>query len=85
MGSPRATSSRINAEHLISTPLKPADLLFVFGTRRAVSETIDAAVDLWRRGLWRHAIVSGGATQGIVRSECEIIKGAMVEAACRRT
>ncbi len=23
----------INARHLISTPLKPADLLFVFGTR----------------------------------------------------
>ena len=26
--------ARINAEHLISTPLEPADLLFVFGQRR---------------------------------------------------
>ena len=25
--------ARINAEHLISTPLEPADLLFVFGQR----------------------------------------------------
>jgi hypothetical protein len=24
--------ARINVEHLITTPLKPADLLFVFGT-----------------------------------------------------
>jgi uncharacterized SAM-binding protein YcdF (DUF218 family) len=72
--------ARINAEHLISTPLRPADLLFVFGTRRGVHETVGAAVDLWRRGFWRHAIVSGGDTQGIGRTECEIIKGGMVEA-----
>ena len=57
-----AEIARINAEHLISTPLRPADLLFVFGTRRGVRETVDAAVELWRRGLWRHAIVSGGLT-----------------------
>ena len=70
--------ARINAEHLISTPLRPADLLFVFGGRLAVSEVVDAAVDLWQRGFFRHALVTGGATQGIARSECEIIKGAMV-------
>jgi len=70
--------ARINAEHLISTPLKPADLLFVFGTRRGVNQTIDAAIDLWHRGFFRHAIVSGGATQGDPRSECSIMKAAMV-------
>ena len=35
-----AEIARINTEHLISTPLRPADLLFVFGTRRGVGETI---------------------------------------------
>lgn len=34
----------INARHLIETPLKPADLLFVFGTRGDVAELVDAAV-----------------------------------------
>lgn len=68
----------IDAEHLISTPLKPADLLFVFGQRTGASEVADAATDLWRRGLWRHALVSGGATQGNPRTECSIIKEAMV-------
>ena len=70
--------ARINAEHLISTPLRPADLLFVFGTRHGVGETVDAALDLWRRGFFRHAIVSGGMMPGDTRTECEVIKQAMV-------
>ena len=45
-----AEIARINAEHLITTPLRPADLLFVFGRGAALHETVDAAVDLWRRG-----------------------------------
>jgi uncharacterized SAM-binding protein YcdF (DUF218 family) len=70
--------ARINAEHLVSTPLRRADLLFVFGQRRGADEIATAAIDLWRRGLYSHAIVSGGPTQGDPRSECSIIKGAMV-------
>ncbi|MBI3196742.1 MAG: YdcF family protein [Rhodospirillales bacterium] len=73
-----AEIARINAEHLISTPLRPADLLFVFGTRRGVGETVEAALDLWRRGFFRHAIVSGGMMPGDVRTECEVIKQTMV-------
>jgi len=69
----------INAEHLISTPLRPADLLFVFGTRHGVGETVDAAVDLWRRRFFRHAIVSGGMMPGDTRSECAVIKQGMVQ------
>jgi uncharacterized SAM-binding protein YcdF (DUF218 family) len=70
---------RINAEHLISTPLEPADLLFVFGQRRGDRQIIEKAVELWQRGLFRNAIVSGGPTQGKPRTECSIIKGGMVE------
>lgn len=70
--------ARINAEHLVSTPLRPADLLFVFGQRRGVPQLIAAAVDLWRGGFWCHAIVSGGATQGDPRTECAVIKQGMV-------
>jgi uncharacterized SAM-binding protein YcdF (DUF218 family) len=70
--------ARINAEHLISTPIEPADLLFVFGQRRGAREIVEAAVELWQRGFFRHAVVSGGATQGDPRTECSIIKGGMV-------
>ena len=70
--------ARINAEHLLSTPLKPADLLFVFGTREDVARRVDEALRLWREGLFRWSIVSGGVTPGSQLSECEIIKSAMV-------
>jgi uncharacterized SAM-binding protein YcdF (DUF218 family) len=63
---------------LISTPLKPADLLFVFGTREDVGRRVDEAFRLWREGLFRWSIVSGGVTPGSELTECEIIKSAMV-------
>jgi hypothetical protein len=45
--------AEINAKHLISTPIKPADLLFMFGTREDVERRVDEAVRLWRDGLFR--------------------------------
>jgi uncharacterized SAM-binding protein YcdF (DUF218 family) len=70
--------SDINARHLIRTPIKAADLLFVFGTREDVARRADEAFRLWHEGLVRWSIVSGGVTPGSVRSECEVIKTAMV-------
>jgi uncharacterized SAM-binding protein YcdF (DUF218 family) len=68
----------INARHLIDIPLRPADLLFVFGTRQDVDERIAEAARLWRGGYFRWAIVSGGVTPGDALSECEIIAEAMI-------
>jgi uncharacterized SAM-binding protein YcdF (DUF218 family) len=73
-----AEIAEINATHLIETPLRPADLLFVFGTREDVDRRVDEAFRLWREGLFRCAIVSGGVTPGSEYSECEIIREAMV-------
>ena len=70
--------AEINARHLIETPLGPADLLFVFGTREDVDERVDEACRLWRAGYFRWAIVSGGITPGSARSECDIIAEAMI-------
>jgi uncharacterized SAM-binding protein YcdF (DUF218 family) len=74
-----AEIAKINARHLIRTQLKPADLLFVFGTREDVERRVDEATKLWREGFFRWSIVSGGITPGSQRSECEIIKAAMME------
>ena len=60
-----AEIAEINARHLIETPLRPADLLFVFGTRADVAERVDEACRLWREGYFRWAIVSGGDDAGI--------------------
>jgi len=74
-----AEIAEINATHLIDTPIKPADLLFVFGSREDVGRRVDEAHRLWRESLFRWSIVSGGVTPGSQLSECEIIKAAMVE------
>jgi uncharacterized SAM-binding protein YcdF (DUF218 family) len=73
-----AEIAEINASHLIETPLEPADLLFVFGTREDVAERVAEACRLWREGFFRWAIVSGGVTAGSHLSECAVIKPAMV-------
>jgi uncharacterized SAM-binding protein YcdF (DUF218 family) len=68
----------INAKHLIQTELAPADLLFVFGTREDVALRAETACRLWREGLFRWSIVSGGMTPGSELSECAVIKPLMV-------
>ena len=68
----------INERHLIRTPLRPADLLFVFGTRVEEALRAETACRLWRDGYFAHAIVSGGVTPGADESECAVIKRAMV-------
>jgi uncharacterized SAM-binding protein YcdF (DUF218 family) len=72
--------ARINRTHLIDTPLRPADLLFMFGTREDVGLRAGTAARLWREGLFRGSIVSGGMTPGSEQTECTIIKSAMIAA-----
>jgi uncharacterized SAM-binding protein YcdF (DUF218 family) len=73
-----AEIAEINRRHLVDTPLQPADLLFLFGSRKDAARRVDEACRLWREGFFRWAIVSGGMTPGSHRSECAIIKAEMV-------
>jgi uncharacterized SAM-binding protein YcdF (DUF218 family) len=73
-----AEIAEINARHLITTPIRPADLLFLFGTREDVERRADEALKLWREGLFRWSIVSGGVTPGADLTECAVIKSEMV-------
>jgi uncharacterized SAM-binding protein YcdF (DUF218 family) len=81
--SPRLPSAaeiaEINARHLIQTPLRPADLRFVFGTRVDEALRAETACRLWREGMFRWSIVSGGITPGSALSECAVIKPLMIE------
>ncbi|NPU69745.1 YdcF family protein [Bradyrhizobium sp. 83012] len=69
----------INAQHFADTPLRSADLLFVFGTRVEEELRAETAASLWEQGYFRHAVVSGGITPGAKLSECTLIKTAMVK------
>jgi uncharacterized SAM-binding protein YcdF (DUF218 family) len=73
-----AEIAAINATHLIEMPLRPADLLFVFGTRVDEALRAETACRLWRDAYFKHAIVSGGITPGGDESECTVIKQMMV-------
>ena len=74
-----AEIAAINAQHFADTPLRPADLLFVFGTRDDEVLRAETACRLWREGLFKTAIVSGGVTPGSPLSECDVIKPLMIE------
>jgi uncharacterized SAM-binding protein YcdF (DUF218 family) len=74
-----AEIAEINTSHLITTPLRPADLLFVFGTRHDEVLRAEAACRLWHEKLFRQAIVSGGVMPGSHLSECAVIKPLMVQ------
>ena len=74
----------INSRHLVRTPLAPADLLFVFGTRHGVAEFVDRAAELWRAGFYRWALVSGGPTLGDPEDEAAVLSRLMVEAGVPR-
>ena len=69
-----AEIAEINARHLITTPLKPADLLFLFGTRHDEVLRAETACGLWHEKMFRWAIVSGGVTPGSHLSECAVIR-----------
>ncbi|MGJ4994817.1 YdcF family protein [Bradyrhizobium sp. HKCCYLS3077] len=73
-----AEIAAITARHFADTSLRPADLLFVFGTRIEEDLRAETAGRLWQQGYFRHAIVSGGITPGADASECTLIKAAMV-------
>lgn len=75
-----ALIAQINRDHLITTPLEPADLLFVFGTRHGVAEFVEAAAGLWRDGYFRHALVSGGPTPGGEADEARVLADLMIAA-----
>jgi uncharacterized SAM-binding protein YcdF (DUF218 family) len=70
----------INARLLIKTPLKPADLLFVFGTREGVDEFVEAIVKLWRDGFCPHILISGGPTWNNADTEAQVLRRAIVRA-----
>jgi uncharacterized SAM-binding protein YcdF (DUF218 family) len=54
--------ARVNRDLLVTTPLAPADLLFVFGSRHAVPAFVEHAAALWREGFCRWVLVTGGMT-----------------------
>jgi len=71
---------RINRQLLVQTPLVPAHLLFVFGTREGVDEFVEAIARLWHDGFCRHILISGGPTWNNDDAEAFVLRRAAVGA-----
>lgn len=75
-----------NAQHVIRIgqymmPVLPpaqSDLGFLFGTRHGVEAFCQAALALWRQGMFARLLVSGGATGGAPEAEAEVIGARLV-------
>lgn len=65
--------SAIAAYVMPEVPLRACDVGFLFGTRQGVDEFCLAAHALWKRGMFRLLLVSGGATRGDPRAEAAVI------------
>lgn len=68
----------VERELLVETPLKRADLLFVFGTRHSVPEFLRVIEELWERELFRFALITGGPTRGERATEARVLADGMV-------
>jgi len=69
---------RIGRHLLIETPIRPADLLFVFGTRHGFEQYLSVIERLWRQQMFRWAIVSGGVIPGAEDTEAARLAKGMV-------
>lgn len=63
---------------LVETPLRPADLCFVFGGQNA-DHLADHAAKLYHQGLCKHILVSGGVATDDGRLECDRMRDRLVE------
>lgn len=71
--------SAIAAYIMPDAPARPSDVGFLFGTRHGVEEFCAATLALWKSGMFRVLLVSGGVTPGDARPEAEAIGARLVE------
>ena len=67
----------VHRELLVTTDLKPADLLFVFGTLHGVPQFLAVIENLWRTGMFRWALLTGGRMPGAPKTEAAVLADGM--------
>lgn len=63
---------------MASFPVCASDLGFLLGTRHGVPEFCEAAHELWRNGMFRRLLISGGRTRSMPIAEAEVIAERLV-------
>jgi uncharacterized SAM-binding protein YcdF (DUF218 family) len=63
---------------MIKTPLEPADLAFVFGTRHGIKNFADEIANYWQKHFFPWIFIAGGPTKGQTVPECDTLKNSLV-------
>jgi len=69
----------INRYLLIRTPVQPAKLCFVFGTRHGEEMFAQEISKLWQAHYFEHVLISGGVTPGADAPEALVLSRRLIE------
>jgi uncharacterized SAM-binding protein YcdF (DUF218 family) len=72
-------SERIRRYVMVKTPLGPADLAFVFGTRHGIESFAETIDDHWQRGFFPWILIAGGTTKGQTLAESDVLRDQLVD------
>jgi 8-oxo-dGTP pyrophosphatase MutT (NUDIX family) len=73
-----ASYEQIRRYIMIKTPLEPADLAFVFGTRHGVTNFADEIANYWQKHFFPWIFIAGGPTKGQTVPESDTLKDSLV-------
>ena len=71
-------SERIRRYIMVKTPIQPADLAFVFGTRDGIEEFADTIAEHWRERYFSTIVVAGGTTHGNPQPESDVLRDELI-------
>jgi uncharacterized SAM-binding protein YcdF (DUF218 family) len=74
-----ASDEQIGQYVMVKTPLGPADLAFVFGTRHGITNFADQIATYWHKDFFPWILIAGGPTRGHRLAESDVLKNALVD------
>jgi uncharacterized SAM-binding protein YcdF (DUF218 family) len=74
----RGSDEEIRRYVMVKTPLEPADLAFVFGTRHGITNFADEIAGYWQKHVFPWIFIAGGPTKGQTVPESETLKDSLV-------
>ena len=76
---PIASDEQIQRYIMVKTPLEPADLAFVFGTRHGISTFADEIAHYWKKDFFPWILIAGGPTRDETPPESDVLKNELVQ------
>jgi uncharacterized SAM-binding protein YcdF (DUF218 family) len=72
------SEERIRRYIMVKTPIEPADLAFVFGTRDGIEQFADSIAEYWTGRYFPTIVVAGGTTHGNPQPESDVLRDELI-------